>query len=46
MVVILRVRIAAVLDQMEPGEEREHEWRLSGCVEGVEVSDWDDDDEE
>ncbi len=45
-VVILRVRVAEVLDQLEPGEEREDEWRLRGCVEGVEVCEGDDDDEE
>jgi hypothetical protein len=45
-VVILRVRIEDVEDQMEPGEEREDEWRLRGCVEGVEVSEGDDDDED
>ena len=45
-VVILRVRIADVLDQMEPGEEREDEWRLRGRVEGVEVCEGDEDDEE
>ncbi len=45
-VVILRVRIADVSDQMEPGEEREDEWRLRGRVEGVEVCEGDEDDEE
>jgi Zn-dependent peptidase ImmA (M78 family) len=33
-VVILRVRIADVRDQMEPGEEREDEWRLGGAWRG------------
>jgi hypothetical protein len=45
-VVILRVRIADVFDQLEPGEEREDEWRLRGRVEGVEVCEGDEDDEE
>jgi hypothetical protein len=45
-VVILRLRIADVSEQMEPGEEREDEWRLRGRVEGVEVCEGDEDDEE
>jgi hypothetical protein len=45
-VVILRVLIEDVEAQMEPGEEREDEWRLRGCVEGVEVCEGDDDDED
>jgi hypothetical protein len=45
-VVMLRVRIKAVVDQMEPGEEREDEWLLRGCVEEVEVCEGDDDDED
>lgn len=45
-VVLLRVLIADVRGQMEPGEDREDEWRLRGVVLNVEVCEGGEDDEE